>query len=215
MDRRMAIRLLGGSVTAVAVHACRPGPSAALPPRGGRRDLYDCEGCKGAAERDPQTLESSAQIASPGEPGGRLLLRGRVLRPDGRTPASGVVVYAYHTNAEGLYAGGSAESEWSRRHGRLRGWVRTGSDGRYEFRTIKPAPYPSRSDPAHIHFTVLEPGRPPYWIDDVVFAGEFGVDARYRSERENRGGPGIVELQRTSDGTWLAKRNIVLEVHPA
>ena len=125
-----------------------------------------------------------------------------------------MVVYAHQTNAEGLYAGGSAESEWSRRHGRLRGWVRTGEDGRYEFSTVKPGRYPDRSDPAHIHLTVLEPGRRPYWIDDVVFAGEPGVAGAYTAEREDRGGSGIVRLQRKSEGGWLAERNIVLEPHP-
>jgi protocatechuate 3,4-dioxygenase beta subunit len=125
-----------------------------------------------------------------------------------------VVIYAHHTNAAGRYADGTGETIWSRRHGRLRGWVKTVGDGRYEFRTIKPGIYPGRDNPAHIHLFVAEPGRRPYWIDDVVFAGEFGVDQRYRRERENQGGAGIVTLRRASNQTWLARRDIVLEVHP-
>ena len=131
-------------------------------------------------------------------------------KPDGKTPAAGVVIYAYHTNAAGLYAEGSTKSEWSRRHGRLRGWLKTGADGRYEVQTIKPGRYPDRSDVAHVHMTVLEPGKAPYWIDDVVFDGEPGVDAKYRQEREKRGGSGIVRLKREPDGRWLAERDIML-----
>lgn len=138
---------------------------------------------------------------------------GVVYKPDGRTPASNVVVYAYQTDAGGRYSRGTPETEWSRRHGLLRGWVRTGSDGRYAFDTIKPGPYPDRQFPAHVHLTVLEPGRPPYWIDDIVFAGEFGVTDTYRRERENRGGDGIVTLTRNG-GVLLARRNIILETHP-
>ena len=96
---------------------------------------------------------------------------------------------------------------------RLRGWARTGADGTYAFSTIKPAPYPDRSMPAHIHLYVLEPGRRPYWIDDAVFAGEFRVDDAYRRRMENRGGSGIVELAR-ENGAWLAQRDINLEPHP-
>jgi protocatechuate 3,4-dioxygenase beta subunit len=179
--------------------------------RGARPDLYDCEGCEGAFERAP--LGWQASIAGPSEPGERMRIDGTVFQADGRTPAAGVIVYAYHTDAAGLYSRDAPDTEWSRRHGLLRGWVRTGADGRYGFDTIKPAPYPDRQDPAHVHLTIVEPGRRPYWIDDIVFAGEFGVNDRYLRERENRGGNGIVTLARRG-GVWLAKRDIVLERHP-
>lgn len=179
-----------------------------------RPDLYACEGCEAVHERDPSSLSWQARIASEKEPGEPMLVRGRVLQADGVTPASGVILYAHQTNAEGAYAGGTPESEWSRRHGRLRGWVKTGSDGRYQFATIKPAPYPTHSEPAHVHLTVLEPGRRPYWIDDVVFAGDYRVDDDYRRSRENRGGSGIVSLSRAPDGSWIAERDIILERHP-
>ncbi len=152
-----------------------------------RSDLYQCEGCEGALERNPAELRSHATIGPGVDQGQRLRLEGRVYRIDGKTPAAGVVIYAYQTNAEGLYANGATMTEASRRHGRLRGWVKTGADGRYQFDTIKPAPYPNADLPAHIHFTVLEPGKPPYWIDDIVFAGEFGVTPEYRASMMNMG----------------------------
>lgn len=154
-------------------------------------------------------------MASPGEPGERMRIDGIILSSDGWTPAAGVVVYAHHTNADGLYANGSAESEWSLRHGRLRAWVRTGADGRYAFDTIKPAPYPDMTMPAHVHLVVAEPGRRAYYIDDIVFDGEFGVTTSYRDQQELRGGSGITKLVRGATGQWLARRNIILERHPA
>ncbi|MGH6950471.1 MAG: intradiol ring-cleavage dioxygenase, partial [Vitreimonas sp.] len=160
------------------------------------------------------TLSANVRLAGLDEPGERLILRGRVLAHDTGAPAAGVVIYAHHTNSEGLYANGSNENIWARRHGRLRAWARTGPDGTYEFGTIKPAPYPDMSMPAHIHLYVLEPGRRPYWIDDAVFAGEFRVDEAYRRRMENRGGSGIVALTR-QDNIWLAQRDIRLEAHPA
>ena len=175
------------------------------------RSVPGCEGCEAVWERRPGDLLPAITLASPDERGEPLRVEGTIYHSDGRTPASNVVLYVHHTNAQGRYADGSDESEWSRRHGRLRGWLRTGKDGTYKVHTIKPAPYPGRTNPAHIHMFVLEPDkRDPYWIDDVVFDGEFGVDARYRSARANQGGSGIVRLQRMPDGILRAARDIVL-----
>lgn len=212
MQRRIACKMLLAAAVLPIVGSCRAKArtAAAL----ANSDFYLCEGCEAVAERDPADLDWRVGIAPPGEPGERLVLSGAVYQSDGRTPAAGVVIYAHHTNVEGLYADGSDETVWSRRHGRLRAWARTRPDGRYQFDTIKPGVYPNRRGPAHIHLFLAEPGRRPYWIDDVVFAGEFGVDERYRRTRENRGGSGIVELARAPDGSWIARRNIVLEMHP-
>lgn len=209
MIRTAALFLLG------AIGACgtAAAPDRAQPQETVRADLYDCEGCEGALERDPATLDAEARIGPASEPGVGLTVSGTVYAHDGRTPVADVVIYAYQTNADGLYANGSSESVWSRRHGRLRGWVKTGANGKYRFDTIKPAPYPNATMPAHIHFTVLEPGRPPYWIDDIVFEGEFGVTDAYRAEMTNKGGNGIVSVEHTAAGAHVI-RDIILERHP-
>ena len=176
--------------------------------------LYQCEGCEAVGERAPASLTSSFRIAPDSEPGEPLVLTGRVLEPNGLVPAAGVVIYAHHTDSTGRYSRGVPGTEWSMRHGLLRGWVKTDRDGRYMFRTIKPAPYPDRNMPAHIHLFIGEPGRRPYYIDDVVFAGEFGVTRDYLARQELRGGSGVVGLERDATGTLIARRNVVLERHP-
>lgn len=198
---------LAGASGLLMTTACRTKGNAARP------DLYACEGCDAVLERRADTLGWEMDVAR-GEPGEPLVLEGRVYQVDGRTPAQGVVIYMHQTNARGLYANGSPETENSRRHGRLRGWARTDAAGRFRFVTIKPAPYPDMTMPAHIHLTVLEPERPPYYVDDVVFDGEFKVDQSYRARQELRGGSGIVRLSRDSQGRWRARRNIILERHP-
>jgi protocatechuate 3,4-dioxygenase beta subunit len=205
VERRAAIIGLA-SVAATAAFAA--------PPKRARPGLYNCEGCEAVDERARETLAASAIIAGPDEPGERLVVEGVVYQADGKTPAADIVIYAHHTNDDGLYAGAGGPTPESRRHGRLRSWVKTGADGRYRFETIKPAPYPGETMPAHIHLMIGEPGRRSYYVDDVVFDGEFGVTGRYRDRQEFRGGSGIVRLSRSADGVLLARRDIVLELHP-
>lgn len=213
MNRRAALwglTVLGASGLGAACSRAEPDQVTQRP----RNDLYACEGCEAIDERDPATLSASARLAGPEEPGERMRLSGRVFAVDGVTPVQGVVIYAHHTNIDGLYANGAAESEWSRRNGRLRGWVKTDAEGRYAFDTIKPAPYPDLTGPAHVHLYVKEAGRRTYYVDDVVFEGEFKVDATYRAAQELRGGSGIVRLGMGSDGVLTAVRDIRLEPHP-
>jgi len=136
---RIAVLL---SLIALTVPACRAQPRSALP---------GCEWC-GAAEA-PARLTNIARVARPDEPGDRLVITGVIRTPEGR-PLSGVLLYFYHTNAAGRYDPDPQPRGNERRHGRLRGWLRTGPDGRYRIETIRPGLYPGRPDPAHVHVTV-------------------------------------------------------------
>ncbi|MEW5916884.1 MAG: intradiol ring-cleavage dioxygenase [Gemmatimonadota bacterium] len=177
-----------------------------------RPDLFRCEGCEAIHDRSHDGLTWEATIAPRDEAGERLILSGRVLMPDGRTPAPNVVVYAYHTNASGLYPPPeNPVSDWHRRHGYLRGWAKTNAQGEYRFVTIRPGTYSSRIDPAHIHLTAKEPERREYWIDEVVFTDDPLVDSRYRGRVQNRGGSGIVTPGRDAQGTWQVRWDIILE----
>jgi protocatechuate 3,4-dioxygenase beta subunit len=83
------------------------------------------------------------KIAADNEPGQRIVIRGHVYGADGKPRR--LAMFAYHTDARGLYdrdAKGVA---------RLHGTLLTAPDGSYEIETIKPAPYPNRDIPAHIH----------------------------------------------------------------
>ncbi len=200
ITRRIAVATLGAA-------ALLPRLAFAAP----RKDLYYCEGCAAVNEREPGMLASAVKLAADDEPGERMLLTG-IARLPGGAPASDVVIYAHHTDSAGLYSRGAAQTIWSHRHGLLRGWAKTGADGAYAFDTIKPTPYPDMTMPAHVHLFIGEPGRPPYYIDDVVFAGEYRVDDAYRAKCENRGGNGIVTASRVA-GVWRAARDIALEPH--
>jgi protocatechuate 3,4-dioxygenase beta subunit len=126
---------------------------------------------------------STIAIAGPDEPGQRMVVSGRVFLPDGETPAVGIVMFAWHTDAQGLYSQDRAVS-----HPRLRGWMKTDAQGRYEYRTIRPAPYPGRSSPAHVHVQFWGPGIAAQFAQELNFADDPLVkpEARRRSAELGR-----------------------------
>jgi protocatechuate 3,4-dioxygenase beta subunit len=115
----------------------------------------------------PANPSRSTQITPDAEPGERLIVAGQVFTPDGRTPVSGVMVYAYNTDAEGYY--GTAHAEYPPR---LYGWMRADAAGRFELRTIRSGSYPGMRVPAHIHFSAWGGGYPLQWFDELRFAGD-------------------------------------------
>lgn len=163
-----------------------------------------CEGCELVFADIPEHLSSRAFIAPPDEPGQRLRIDGVVRRQDGE-PAAGVIVYAYHTDADGVYP------EASTRHGRLRGWALTDDAGRYRFDTVRPGAYPGRNNPQHIHLHIVEPGYATYWIAGIHFSDDPLLGDRERRRIEDgRGGSGVVEPKRDQKGGWYVRRDIVL-----
>lgn len=170
-----------------------------------------CEGCEAAFDGLPAVLSECSQIASLDESGDRLRITGTVTKPDGR-PARGVVIYAYHTDAKGIYpSGASVSSEGARRHGRLRGWAQTDEFGHYQFETIRPGSYPDRKSPAHVHMHVVEGDCCTYYIDSIVFTDDPLLSSDDQKDRTAaRGGSGVVRPRLDADGNWIATRNIRL-----
>jgi catechol 1,2-dioxygenase len=122
----------------------------------------------------------------PDERGEPLTLSGRVTDPEGR-PLAGAVLDVWHADADGYYSGFHPDLP----AGILRGKVVTGADGRYELRTILPAPYTIPHDgptgrmiaacgwhpwrPAHIHLIVGAEGHQPL-VTQLFFAGGDYLD---------------------------------------
>lgn len=128
-------------------------------------------------DRPAEALPSRIVIAPPGEPGQPLIVVGTVYGPDGRTPAPGVVLELHHTDARGYYSRDGKNEE----EPRLKGRLRTDGLGRYEFSTIKPAPYPSGGNPAHIHIKASGGGYPEQHPHEYWFRGDPTLIARILS----------------------------------
>ena len=150
-----------------------------------------------AQERGPcATASSTATLDRAGEVGTPMVVRGQVFKPDGTTPAAGVVVYAYHTATDGEYHTGTDGRP------RLSGYVRTDQTGRFELRTIRPAAYPGGRTAAHVHFQLWGAGFAPQWGEDLLFAGDPAIsDAERRRSAAAGRFASIRTPERLADGT--------------
>jgi protocatechuate 3,4-dioxygenase beta subunit len=168
-----------------------------------------CEGCEAVLEYGEHVLNAVDTLPDFTSDGPKLKVTGVVYHKDGKTPAKDVILYIYHTNQDGVYPKKGNEKGGDRRHGYIRGWIKTGADGRYTFYTLKPAPYPGRDAPAHIHPVIKEPGVTPYWIDEYLFDDDPLLTEDIRREQKQRGGHGIMKTTQAG-GMLVVKRDIVL-----
>lgn len=199
------------SLLAIAACFVCCAPAQKLPPR----LIGSCEGCEAIfeyedARQSAKLLTNTDTLPDFSNDGLRLMVTGTVFKSGGTAPAANIILYFYHTDQQGVYPTRGDEKGWGRQHGYLRGWVKTGPDGRYTFYTLQPGTYPSRSEPAHIHLTVLEPDGKYYWLDDFLFEGDPLLTAEKIRRITNRGGSnGILSLRR--EGSLLVgERDIEL-----
>lgn len=170
-----------------------------------------CEGCEAIHESPVPFSQLNNTDTLPDFDDGngpKLEISGYIYQRDGKTPAADVVLYVYHTDQKGIYPTAGNEKGWAKRHGYLRGWVKTGKDGFYRFYTLLPASYPNSSNPKHIHPTVKEPGKNEYWIDEYLFEGDPYLENE-RPGRPPRGGNGVIKVE-MKNGMLRGTRDIIL-----
>ena len=176
----------------------------------GASALTACSKEQALASGETKPVGPKATIVSDKERGEALVVSGTIFALDGKTPLQGATLWVYQTDATGAYSTTSGKDQ---RYTRIHGQVQTGADGRYEFKTIKPASYPGRTIPAHIHAFVSAPGFPEYWIDDYVFEGDpFITEEARRSHYRGEGTfASVLKLTKGGDGVLRGVRDIQIE----
>jgi len=147
-------------------------------------------------------------IAPKDELGEPLIVSGTIYGKNGVTPLPNVLIYVYQTDAEGYYRKGNNSSD----NPRLKGWMKTNADGKYEFRTIKPGSYPGSRNPAHIHSKITIPGHGEQWIDEFHFEGDpFLSETHVRNEIAKGRFSSVMSMQRGADGVIRCVRDLKME----
>ncbi len=156
----------------------------------------------------PNQINWETTIAGKTEPGEKLEITGTVFTKD-KTAAKDIVLYLYHTNSMGYYAPSDTQTV-GKLNGHLRGWVKTNDKGAFKVNTIRPAHYPNRDIPAHIHILVKEPEKVRYYVDEVWFDDDPLATKALRDKAEKRGGNLIIHLVKNKNGIWEGNLNITL-----
>jgi protocatechuate 3,4-dioxygenase, beta subunit len=158
----------------------------------------------------PENIKSIDTSAGWTQKGQKLLVTGTIYKLDGKTPAPDVILYYYHTDINGEYAGKQRLDPRVVRHGYIRGWVKSDANGKYAIYTVRPAPYPNRNFEAHIHPAIKEPNiDKEYYIDEFIFDDDKLLTGEKRKRLENRGGSGILRVLISGD-LQIAEHNIIL-----
>jgi protocatechuate 3,4-dioxygenase beta subunit len=169
-----------------------------------------CEGCEAIYENKTPFEKLDWQLTLPdyADKGHKLHITGTVYKADGKTPAAGTVLYFYHTDQKGIYQEGT-EKGWGRRHGYIRGWLKTNEKGQYSIKTLKPGAYPNWGAAAHIHCIVKENDLNEYYVGDFLFDNDPLLSNEEKSNANVPGGNGVLKLEERN-GILYAVRNIYL-----
>ncbi|RIK69316.1 MAG: hypothetical protein DCC65_00815 [Planctomycetota bacterium] len=153
--------------------------------------------------------EAEATMITPDEPGERLVVRGSV-RDTGGKAVHRALIYAFHTDLQGNYSssGGDVGSMGDSLNPRLFAYLRTGEDGWYLLRTIRPGHYPGEGPPAHIHLEVTADGYRKL-VTEMMFEGDNRLTWENRPIFEREGFV-IAPLERSEDGEYRGTCDLVL-----
>lgn len=190
----------------LALPACAAAQAPGATPRQTSGPFYPTD-WSGDADADLVRVTGEAAQAQ----GAVTHLRGRLLALDG-TPLAGARIEIWQCDALGIYRH-PRDREVQRDMGfQGRGRMQVGPDGRFAFRTIRPASYPGRTP--HIHVLVAAPGRSDlitqlYVADEPANARDVLFTRTPAAAREMlllRPQP----AERIEAGALLAERDIIL-----
>lgn len=159
----------------------------------------------------PEIINERMKIAGENEPGKRMIIEGQIFKENEKTPFPGILIYAYHTDSEGIYSKKGNERGIQKWHGHLHGWCKTNEEGRYEIQSIRPSRYPTNFAPAHIHLAIKKPDGEMIYLNDFVFSDDSLVNDEYRSRLSSPGDEGVIDLKDDRSGVLRGTRITILK----
>lgn len=187
-----------------------PTPSDALTHRA-FQPLLDDPTTRGQLSRlvRDHAREASVRIGTDDEPGEPFSVDA-VLRTADGAPAAGALVFAYQADHRGHYAPEADTPGAGNRNPKLFGWLRTGSDGRIQVRTVLPGGYGGA--PPHFHVSVAPGGAfdGPRTGGSLYFDGGWPIHEECREDAA-RGFAWLLDTTRTDQG-WQS--NGTLQLRP-
>jgi protocatechuate 3,4-dioxygenase beta subunit len=135
-----------------------------------------CKAGTGSGTITGDSLTSFKMLTADNEPGEKIIVTGRVIDIETGKPVPGAVVYAYHTDKNGIY------SDEGSRNPRIKGWLKTDTEGKFTIKSVIPGSYPDSRNPAHIHFEVEKEGYTKLY-GELLFEGDPYITDEYRNAK--------------------------------
>ena len=165
---------------------------------------------------DPTTTDILGPFYRPGAPfrtdlvqkgtkGEILHFSGTVFAKDGKSPEKNALVEIWHCNEDGVYDNTSDDYIY-------RAAFKTGSDGKYNFKTILPVPYkvgPTQTRPAHIHMRISGTTEQDL-VTQIYFKGDKFIP-KDQSAGDPRSFNRILNTSTNSQNEKVVKFDIVLK----
>lgn len=143
------------------------------------------------------------QIAPAWEPGQKFTVSFEVFDKSG-SPVKGAKVTAWQTDQSGLYN----PREFGHIAPRLQATAWTDANGKIEFETIYPGPYPDQPEPSHIHFAIPVDGKSQWRT--LWFEGDPRLTAQKRQWEADNEETVTIPVDK-SGPTWTAYHRFVVQ----
>jgi len=170
----------------------------------------DCDGCELMYVGMPTNIKSIDTSAGWTKKGQKLLITGTVYKLGGKIPEPNVIIYYWQTDTNGYYSPKEGMDQETKKHGHIRGWVKSDKDGNYSIYTTRPAPYPNEGIPAHIHLSIKEPNIENEYYADLYFDDDpLYLKHKKKYGKLDRAGTEILRVL-LDNKIQVAEHNIVL-----
>jgi protocatechuate 3,4-dioxygenase beta subunit len=139
----------------------------------------------------------------------RMLLTGVIHDFSGK-PAADVLLYVFHTDAQGEYPKRAGATGAEALNGYIRGWIKTNADGRYYIFTNMPGAYPEEKTRAHVHCIIKEPDVNVYSLMDFIFPNDPYAESHETIVPQHLNGGLVKDITQPGDTMKVYQRNIYL-----
>ena len=163
-----------------------------------------------AIENRPSELASHSVMVGSDEPGTRLVIKGLIVDPYGKS-AEGIIVHAYHQDNQGFDFGylDKELTTW-----RIQGWAITDQRGHFTFETIRAAPDHLGREGGHIHFTTISEEYGRQWALKAFFSDDKLLTQRQKEISLDAGKFGAVRESINTEGGEVINVAIKLRTEP-
>jgi catechol 1,2-dioxygenase len=133
-----------------------------------------------------QNANATIELAKTTEAGEHIVIKGRVVAPDCKSPIAGAMVDIWQCNATGAYDIAHPDEKIAPANYNLRGQTKTNDKGEFILKTVMPGRYnippglpgleknAGQLRPAHIHLTVIHPIFVPL-TTQIYFKGDTQI----------------------------------------